>query len=504
MILRRPYAVLIKYFQLIHILLFGIFVYSLFAFRKIYFFLVDFVKKGTFNYVEDMAQEYVPLLLFILMIIVIISAIFIYLLMKRKDKPSLFYVLMTIYSGVSLFLMIFCHNFFASLADTSYETFNIIIYRDMMAFLYYICYFFVVVLFVRGFGFDIKKFSFEKDKRELNIDVSDSEEVEFGLSIDKYDALKTLRKEKRELSYYYKENKKFFNILGIIILVVLVIYGYIHFFVNNKVYGENDVIASGNMEYKILDMFVTNQDSNQNVISSNSYALVMNLQINNKGNSTYYLDKEMFRLNYNGNYIYLSTNYCSSFADLGKCYTPDTGVIKGNGEYLLLFKIDNSSYDGYFEILKNKKNGYTYNKVKIKAGELDILEEEYDMKNNYFNIESYKYSSNNVFDVYECVDGVCNNVIKTLKTDINNIILALNVVNSGDFTKEFLENYLGIYYYVGNKRYVVSSGKIDVLDVIDNNIYLSVPKIVALGKDFGISFQTRRKAIYIKLGDNSE
>ena len=135
MILRRPYAILIKYFRLIHVLLFGIFIYSLFAFRKIYFFLVDYVKKGTFNYIEDMAEKYVPTLLFGLMIIVLISAIFIYLLMKRKDKPSLFYVLMTVYSAIAIILMIFYHNFFASLSDTAHETFTIIVYRDIMAFL---------------------------------------------------------------------------------------------------------------------------------------------------------------------------------------------------------------------------------------------------------------------------------------------------------------------------------------------------------------------------------
>ena len=504
MILRRPYAILIKYFRLIHVLLFGIFIYSLFAFRKIYFFLVDYVKKGTFNYIEDMAGKYVPMLLFGLMIIVLISAIFIYLLMKRKDKPSLFYVLMTVYSAIAIILMIFYHNFFASLSDTAHETFTIIVYRDIMAFLYYLCYFFVGILFVRAFGFDIKKFSFEKDKKELNLDSSDNEEVELGLSIDKYDAIKALRKEKREFSYYYKENKKIFNIIGIIIAVVIVIFVYIHFFVNNKVYSDSSIISVGSMDYKVLETFVTNHDSYQNVISNNSYFLVMNLEITNKGNSTYYLDKEMFRLNYNNNYLYLATNYCSSFADIGKCYTPDTGITKGRGEYILLFKIDKSSYDGYFEILKSKSNGFSYNKMKIETGEIKVSQEEYDMNNNYFNIISHEYSSNNSFQVQECVNDTCNTVTKTFKPDINNIILVLNVSNISDFTKEFLENYLGVYYYVNGKRYVVSSEKIDVLDVTNNNIYLSVPKIVTLGTDSGISFQTRRKSIYIKLGDRNE
>ena len=504
MILRRPYAMLIKYFKLIHIILFGIFGYLLFAFRKIYFFLIDYVKKGTFSYTDDIVSKYVPVLLFIFLIIVIISAIFIYLLMKRKEKLSFFYILMTIYSFVAIILMIVYHNFFASLADTAYETFTIIIYRDIMAFVYYICYFFVALLFVRAFGFDIKKFSFEKDKRELNLDVSDNEEVELGLSIDKYDAIKALRKEKRELSYYYKENKKFFNAIGIIIVVVLIVFVYIHFFVNNKVYSESSVVSVGNMDYKVVDTFITNKDGNQNVISNSYYFLVMKIQINNKSNSAYYLDKEVFRINYGEEYLYPAVSYCSSFNDIGTCFTPNTVVKKGTQEYYLVFRINKSSFEGYFEILKNKNNGYNYNKMKLKSSTIDIVDEEYNMNNNYFNITSFEYSDKKSFEYQECVEDICNTVNKTFNIDINNKVLILNVLNINDFTKEFLEDYLGIYYYINGKRYTVSSDKIDVLDINQNNIYLSVPRIFSQEKNFGISFQTRRKNIFIKLGDGNE
>ena len=505
MILRRPYAFLIKYFKIIHVFLFGLFGFLLFSLRKIYLFLIDYVKKGTFNYTDNIAGKYVPIILIVLLFIAIISGIFIYLLMKRKEKPSLFYILLTAYSGIAFFLLIFYRNFFASLELTSYETLTIIIYRDIMAFLYYICYFFVGVLFIRAFGFDIKKFSFEKDKRELNLDVTDSEEVELGVSVDKYDALKALRKQKRELGYYYRENDKFFNILAIVLVAGIIIFLYIHFFVNNKVYSETSTISLGNIDFKVIESFVTDKDGYQKIVSPNNNFLVMNLQINNKNDSTYYFDREIFRIAYNDNYLYPATSYCSSFSDIGNCYTPNSKIQKGNQEFILIFKISEPSFNGYFEILKNKSDNYKYERMRIKSSPIEVARENYEMNNNYFNVTNHTFVDNTSVEHNECdKDGNCVINKKNLYSDFDKKIMILTVSNISDFTEEFLENYLGIYYKVNNTIYDITSDKIDILDINENNIYITVPKIVLNQKENGLVFKTRRKAIYIKLGGNNE
>ena len=505
MILRRPYAILIKYFKLIHILLFGLFVYILFSFRKIYLFLVDYVKKGTFNYTDNIANSYVPIVLLIILFLIIFLGVFIYLLMKRKSKPSLFYILLTAYSLIGFFLMIVYRDFYASLELTSYETLSVIIYRDIMAFLYYICFFFVGVLFIRAFGFDIKKFSFEKDKRELNLDVSDSEEVELGVSLDKYDAIKTIRKEKRELLYYYKENQRFFNILAGVIVISLILVIYIHFFVNNKVYKETSTVTLGNIDFKILSSFVTNENYFQEVISPNNYFLVLELQIDNKNDYDLYFDKEIFRINNDNNeYLYPATSYCSSFSDLGLCYTPDSKVIKGSQKYIILFKISSPVYEGYFEILKNKGDNYKYEKINLKSGNIEIVSENYKMNNDYFNISAYAIEDKASYKYKECENDNCVSAVKNLYPALGNRIVKLTVSNISDFSKDFLENYLGFYYNINGHNYDVSSSKIDILAVNENDVYISVPKIALSNKEIGVTFKTRRKTMYIRLGENNE
>ena len=66
MILRKPYAFLIKYFKIIHIIMFIFFSYLVFSLRKIYMFFVNYIKTNNYIYFENMAKEYVTPIMFIM------------------------------------------------------------------------------------------------------------------------------------------------------------------------------------------------------------------------------------------------------------------------------------------------------------------------------------------------------------------------------------------------------------------------------------------------------
>ena len=55
---------------------------------------------------------------------------------------------------------------------------TLLLYRDLLKILIIFQYVSVLMVLVRGLGFDIKKFDFVKDMHELNLDISDEEEVE--------------------------------------------------------------------------------------------------------------------------------------------------------------------------------------------------------------------------------------------------------------------------------------------------------------------------------------
>ena len=75
-------------------------------------------------------------------------------------------------------------------------------------------------MFLRGLGFDVKKFNFTKDIQELNLTKEDAEEVEIDVSFNTEAVMRGIRKQKREFGYFLKEYRTF--IIGI--LVILYVY----------------------------------------------------------------------------------------------------------------------------------------------------------------------------------------------------------------------------------------------------------------------------------------
>ena len=76
-------------------------------------------------------------------------------------------------------------------------------------------------MFIRSLGFDVKKFNFKSDLKELEITDKDSEEIELNLNFQTYKAERTIRRFIRELKYYYLENKKVIYIIGAALVIIL-------------------------------------------------------------------------------------------------------------------------------------------------------------------------------------------------------------------------------------------------------------------------------------------
>ena len=66
---------------------------------------------------------------------------------------------------------------------------------------------FLIFSLIRAIGFDIKKFNFRSDLREMNYDFADSEEIEVNINLNSYKYKRKVRRSLREFVYYLKENK---------------------------------------------------------------------------------------------------------------------------------------------------------------------------------------------------------------------------------------------------------------------------------------------------------
>ena len=177
MIIRKPYAFLIKYFKIIHIAIFILLSILLFKLRAIYMFFKNYLLTGTYIYVSNMASKYIGFPLILISIILIGAFLLIFLLMKQKKKPIIYYLSALIYASLCFISFIILTSVFSSLEFSSLSNRTIALLRDLSMILYYADFIFIIVSFIRGFGFDIKKFNFDKDLQVLDITEKDREEI---------------------------------------------------------------------------------------------------------------------------------------------------------------------------------------------------------------------------------------------------------------------------------------------------------------------------------------
>ncbi len=493
MILRKPYALLIKYFKTIHIVMFVLFTYLVFSLRKIYVFFAEYIKNSNFTYVEGMASKYVPWILFLIVIVLLALAIGILLLMRKKEKPVLFYRIMIIYTIFLLGIFIYFSVFFKSLDNTLYEPLKIVVNRDISLFVYIFNFFFVVFSFIRGFGFDIKKFSFDKDKKELNLEESDSEEYELNVKLEKDDVKRFFNKQRREIAYYIKENKMILTIILVIAVVSIGLYTYYTIFVINKVYNEKDWVDIGRLSYRVNNSHISNVDKYGQVIDPNITYLIIDLDItNNEGEG--YLNGEALRVHINDNYYYPLASACDMFDDMGSCYKNQALKYGETSNYIVVYKVNEINSEAYLEILKNISDEYKYSKVKLNYKEMTVEDksvaygEEMEIDNIKFKVDSYGFINRASYKYYECTRDACGTYTKVISPNVGDTLLVISGENLVNLSDDFLDSSIGLKYT--NK--IVSGKNIKLLLRNENDVYYSVPSYLRSADSLLITTRTIR------------
>lgn len=353
MVFRRPYGFLIKYFRLIHLLITGILGYLVICNNRIYSFINNCIEDAVYRY--D-ALQYINYGIYILILLGIGLFFAIYLLFKYKNKPRNLYIFSIIgYVIVGIFMFIL-FNYMGELPNNILEQKVIRGYRDIMTITLGFQYLIVVIMFVRGLGFNIKKFNFEKDMQELNLTTEDNEEVEVDVSIDTTNIMRNVRKQKREFGYYFQEYKVFILSILFIILIVVGFNVYNIFKDIFLVYGQNEVIGKVN--------FTTIKNSYYKIDSNKNYIIV-------KFDVFKYGKKEQFNVNNLilkvGKEEYLpNKNICYNFSKLGNCYKKQY-ITNDSASYIVTYEVDSinsektyllykESYDDSFKVKLDLEN----------------------------------------------------------------------------------------------------------------------------------------------------
>ncbi len=345
MIIKKPYAFIIKHFRLIHLLLLIPMIFLVTQTREMLTFFHDYVANNytlgsSTDVLSSLASNYINIFMYLAVIIILVVLIFLTIVLQRKDKPTKFYNISIVYYLVIFILITVSFAIFKSIENDTLDPVFARLIRDLATIVHYSQYIFIIFTAIRGIGFNIKQFDFKSDLAELEISSEDSEEVEFLIGIDADKAKRTVRRFFRELKYYYKENKFVFIMIVVIAIGVVGTLLYMNEEVYQRVYKENDSIASGYLNFTIKNSYISNLSQNGEVLNEDKYYVILQLEVTNRYREDHEFNYVNLELTINNEYFLPNLSIANYFTDYG---TPYSGTfIKGNttSNYILVYEID--------------------------------------------------------------------------------------------------------------------------------------------------------------------
>ncbi len=495
MVFKKPYAFLIKHFKLINLLLVFLLSYLCYKLSLLRTVIVDIYSGNITNY-SSLSSTYIGFKLYLVLTIIGVILVGIFLLLKKKDKPLKDYLFSLLYLVVVFIYLMFVGSVFVTLDETIVEQTSLKLYTDIAFLIILPLIYFIVKFFLMGIGFNLSKFNFSKDMLELKQEEKDNEEVELVFDKNTYKYKRGIRKWFRELKYYFLENKFLITIiLGIVGLILGVTLFSFKFLNSNKVrVGEN--FTAGTFQYKVVDMYETRYDLNNNIVQDGSKFVIASINVRNISTESSSIDFKRIRLLFGEDYVYANNYFNKFFQDLGNIYNNE--YIKSNDlkNYLFIFKVP-SNYKSKKYVLKfydrvsieNEEFIGSYKEVSIKADNLDKNKNEKNLnlnENTIFNKKNYGKSNLTLID-YDIKNSYINKEKdKTMiirDKDINNVLLILDykleldskvdLKNYFADSKDFFNKYSTIEYTYNDRNKVINN--VNVLADINNKAMISVP-----------------------------
>ncbi len=477
MVLRKPYALLIKYFKVIHIIITVFMAYLMYKMVNLYKFFNGYVLSGWSSINADEIAGYIGPLIYISIAIIIALALIVFFLMRFKNKPRLYYLLTPIVYTVLLFIFIYSNSILKSAEVDVINPVTVRIIRDITMISVVVEFIFILFSLFRSIGFDIKKFNFKQDIADLQIQELDNEEVEVNFEIDKYKLNRKFRRRFRNIKYIFSEHSFIFTLIISLIIGITIVIFILNTFVLKPIYREGKLIKTNNFNFTVTKSYITTKDYLGEELGKNSKYVLVNLSIINKIQELT-LDTDKFSININNESYPAVTNIYSDFKDLGNGYINQKLTIGKANNYFLVFKIprninSNKIIFRYLNEIAYDKNGSQINKYKsvklnvINADNTNIINKKIGDSSNIngteFTIKEYNISDSFDYKYNFCIkdDDCKTSIAHVTPSGYNSTILKLTVdsklgenINSSikDMSYYFKE-FGSIVYIKDGKRY---------------------------------------------------
>ena len=408
MIVKKPYAFLIKNFKKIHIFLFILCSYILYKASAIIPFMDDFIDTGMYDKFNGSVNQYITFIAYIFIILIIISLIAILQLLYKKEKPWKMYIIPIVTYSILFVLFITTSSYFAAYTgSTSITTPKAI--KEIFIILLAPQYITFVILFIRILGLDLNKFDFKSDEEYLELSIDDQEEIEININFDKRSIKRFFKRFKRNSGYYIQEHKKAIFIIFITILSITGWKTFEYVFITNRSYSQGDVIKTSGYEITINDSYYSNVDYNGKKISTNNSFIILDVTITNKAQKRKINFSRFHIMNGIDNYIPTAKTYETQFKDLGRTYDDKTINSEESYNTLLIFKVSNKNPKKRFVLYYQEfidSNTNHLRKIKLQLKDLTKIKENPPISlNNQLKFYIGKDEKEVVFDKFEILDS---------------------------------------------------------------------------------------------------
>lgn len=506
MIIRKPYAFLIKHFKLIHFVMLVLSICIVNRANIIFNFFNEYVTTRQVSSAEYISSNYLPLFLFISSILIITLSIIIFILLKQKDKPKLLYIIIIIYYILFIIFLIIAGMVISTIYIEGLSPQLSRIYRDISLIALIIQIIFIVLIAIRAVGFDIKKFHFGEDLQELQIEVTDNEEIEITSGIDFDKISRNLQIKKEDFKSFYIENKAM--IIIILFLMIIVIPGsfIIRNIVNNKHFQQGEIIKLNNFDMSIKSSYTTKYNYNGNLkLKENKSYLIIEFYLKNNKQKKSSINLNSLTLESNNHIYSPNTSNYNSFIDIGIGYDSQALLFNEEKKYIAVFIVDDEDItnnmnirytdDPTSKILNYKRIDIMpmnldndIKKENIKIGEIINLNKTL-LLNTTLEIKEY-----DIKDYYTCtIDEKEKTIVNT-----NGLVLKLtyefikdkNISFITDFN-EFLNKYATISYVY---KEITHNEKIENITPTNynlNDVYLAVNEEIKDATNIYIEFSIR-------------
>jgi len=338
MILKKPYAFLIKQFKTIHLILMFSIIYLIYRTEMMISFLNDYISSSVPPRGMEIVAKLYNVWVFLLPVLIILFSIVLFVIMTIKKKPRLMYFLCIIVHLAILAVYLYGHSVFTGMEQTIQDLRVVRALRDL--YLYCILFqgVFCILALIRGVGFDIKKFDFARDLQGLEISAADSEEFEIDFDFDISDKTRKGKRLLRYLKYKYKENKLIANTILCALVIVGAVYTYNNYNIYNRTNPEGTQMQMNGFTFGVHKSYLLNTDLLGRRISNDRYILVVDLRVKCDMRKPAPLNLGAIQLNIAGDRYNPVPKYEGQLGDLGIVYK-NQNIPKDFTHYLLVFEI---------------------------------------------------------------------------------------------------------------------------------------------------------------------